>query len=127
MIRFMSGRYGTDELSRAFIVAILACFVASVFFRWNGFSFIAYALVIIMYYRILSRNITKRREENFKYLDLKYNLGRIFTKYKSRLEQRRYYRFFKCPSCRQTVRVPKGHGRICITCPKCRTEFIKKV
>ena len=45
---------------------------------------------------------------------------------KARQEQKKIYRFYKCPQCRQRVRVPKGKGRICITCPKCRAEFIKK-
>ena len=45
---------------------------------------------------------------------------------KKRWAQRSTYRFFKCPQCKQTVRVPKGRGKICITCPKCKTEFIKK-
>ena len=43
---------------------------------------------------------------------------------KKRWAQRGTYRFFKCPQCRQIVRVPKGRGKICITCPKCKTEFM---
>ncbi|MCR5467559.1 MAG: hypothetical protein K6F37_01250 [Lachnospiraceae bacterium] len=124
--RFMMGRYGMDELSRAFLIPIIFCLFASMFVNNRIFTIATYVCIVLMYYRILSRNIPKRREENLKYLDFRYNLKREITKRRERFNQRKIYRFYHCPSCRQTVRVPKGHGKICITCPKCRTEFIKK-
>ncbi len=123
----MAGRYGVDELSRLMLWVVLALFVLSMIFRWGIFSIIAYALIIYMYFRIFSKNIAKRREENLRYLDFRYNAGKKVRAKKERFAQRKYYRFFSCPTCGQTVRVPKGHGKICITCPKCRGEFIKKV
>ena len=83
------------------------------------------ALLIYSYFRILSRNVSKR-EENQRYLNAKYRAVVKKNNLKKRWAQRSTYRFFKCPQCKQTVRVPKGRGKICITCPKCKTEFIKK-
>ena len=74
----------------------------------------------------LSRNVSKRYEENQRYLNAKYRAVVKKNNLKKRWAQRSTYRFFKCPQCKQTVRVPKGRGKICITCPKCKTEFIKK-
>ena len=83
-------------------------------------------IVNYSYFRILSRNVSKRYEENQRYLNAKYRAVVKKNNLKKRWAQRSTYRFFKCPQCKQTVRVPKGRGKICITCPKCKTEFIKK-
>lgn len=44
---------------------------------------------------------------------------------RERLKQRKTHRFFKCPECGVTVRVPKGKGKIKITCPKCKNAFVR--
>ncbi|MCR4675383.1 MAG: hypothetical protein K5675_10245 [Lachnospiraceae bacterium] len=41
-------------------------------------------------------------------------------------EQKKIYKFYTCSSCGQKVRVPKGKGKIEITCPKCKNTFIKR-
>lgn len=96
------------------------------FFRVNILYWLGLALLIYSYFRILSRNVSKRYEENQRYLNAKYRAVVKKNNLKKRWAQRSTYRFFKCPQCKQTVRVPKGRGKICITCPKCKTEFIKK-
>ena len=98
----------------------------SAFFRVNILYWLGLALLIYSYFRILSRNVSKRYEENQRYLNAKYRAVVKKNNLKKRWAQRSTYRFFKCPQCKQTVRVPKGRGKICITCPKCKTEFIKK-
>ena len=99
--RFMIGRYGADELAKAQSIA---------------------ALVLLF----LSKNISARYAENQKYLNYRYQMAVKWNRFKKHLAQRKNYRFYKCPQCKQKVRVPKGRGKICITCPKCRTEFVKK-
>ena len=128
--QFMIGRYGVDELSRAQIIVsmvllLLSTFL-SAFFRVNILYWLGLALLIYSYFRILSRNVSKRYEENQRYLNAKYRAVVKKNNLKKRWAQRGTYRFFKCPQCKQTVRVLKGRGKICITCPKCKTEFIKK-
>jgi predicted membrane protein len=128
--RFMSGRYGADELSRALSVGVLVCFVISMFGAKIPFLFLFYwigvGLVIYECYRMFSKNISKRYAENQKFLNTRYQMAVKKDRWKKQAAQRKIYRFYKCPDCKQKVRVPKGRGKICITCPKCRREFIKR-
>lgn len=128
--KFMIGRYGADELGRAINIGVLICFVISLFSAllpvFSVFYWIGILLFIVQIYRMFSRNTAKRYQENQKFRDLRYRASIKKNGFQTRWAQRGIYRFYKCPSCRQRVRVPKGHGRICITCPKCKTEFVKK-
>lgn len=130
MQRFMSGRYGADELSKALNIAVLVSLVLSMFSRVLSvlgiFYWVGLALIIYSCFRMFSKNVSKRHEENQKFLNFRYQGTVKRNTMKKRWEQRGTYRFYKCPQCSQTVRVPKGKGKICITCPKCRTEFVKK-
>ena len=116
--RFMMGRYGTDKLNMAILGAGLLLCLLSVFIPWALADFIltllSYGLMGIAIFRMLSRNTYKRYQENRKYLQL---IERI---------KDREHRYYDCPRCRQPVRVPRGKGKIAITCPKCREKFIKK-
>ena len=130
--KFMQGRYGVDELSRftmgaALVLIILTMFI-TMFNRNLGsiFDFLGIAAIVYAYFRIFSRNIQQRYAENQKYLNYRYQMAVKWDRFKKHLAQRKNYRFYKCPQCKQKVRVPKGRGKICITCPKCRTEFVKK-
>ena len=118
MRRFMAGRYGTDKLNMyilgtGVIVSLLTMFIPSAPVD-AALTLIAYALMIWAITRTFSRNTYKRYQENKRFL--------LF------LEQLkdREHKYFKCPKCRQSVRVPKNKGKIAITCPKCRERFIKK-
>ncbi len=124
--RFMSGRYGVDELSKCYLLIGLVALIISMFSRLTLFYILGLGLLIYTYFRIFSRNVTKRYEENQKYLNLRYQAVVAREQWKKRFAGRKVYRYFKCPQCRQRVRVPRGKGKICITCPKCRTEFIKR-
>ena len=116
--RFMVGRYGTDRLNMTILCAGLVACLVSPFFRSAGinllFTAISYGLMIWAIFRSLSRNTYARYQENRKFLQ-------FFDRLKDR--QHRYY---DCPKCRQVVRVPRGKGKIAITCPKCKEKFIKK-
>ena len=121
----MSGRYGFDQLNGflcilSLILVVLGAWLSG-FLYWLGL-----ALLLWCYYRIFSRNIQKRYAENMKYLSLQNQSKDWLARQKLRFDQRKVYRYFKCPHCRQSIRVPRGRGRISITCPKCGTSFIKK-
>ena len=115
---FMSGRYGTDRLNMVILCAGLAASILSVMISVQPLNVIfwvlSYALMILAIWRSLSRNTYKRYQENRKFMQ-------IFDRLKDR-----QHRYFDCPKCRQMVRVPRGKGRISITCPRCREKFIKK-
>ena len=115
-----------DDLARFESGFVAALLVVSLFSRWGLLYVVALAVMIHMYFRMFSKNVGKRYEENQKYLNFRYQTVVWWNKKKKHFAQRKMYRFFRCPNCKQEVRVPRGHGRICITCPKCRTEFIKR-
>lgn len=124
--QFMYGRYGFDDLSKIYLVVTFLCIALSMFVNHSFFYIIGIALLVYTYFRAFSRNTAKRQMENQKFLNLRYRAKVEQNKMKNRREQKKIYRFYHCPSCKQMVRVPKGKGRICITCPKCMMEFIKK-
>lgn len=124
--RFMAGRYGADELSRVLLAAVMILLVLSVFVRWTPVYLLGLLLLVYCYYRMLSKNISKMYAQNQKYLTWRYKVLAKWNSRKVNREQRKIYRYFKCPQCKQKVRVPKGRGKICITCPKCKMEFLRK-
>lgn len=124
--RFMQGRNGMDELARMQSWLVLILLFIGVFTRIGIFSLLALVLMIYMYVRVFSKNTAKRYEENQKYLNRRYNRTVAWNRFKKHMAQAKDYRFFKCPMCRQQVRVPRGHGKIEITCPKCREKFIRR-
>ena len=126
MNQFMMGRYGADELSKVLSTSCIVLLVVSLFSRINLLYFLALALLVYSYYRMFSTNVTKRYEENQKYLTWRYKQTVKWNNEKKHWAQRHEYHFYKCPQCKQKVRVPRGKGRISITCPKCRNEFVKK-
>ena len=125
--RFMYGRYGSDQLNMAILIAAvllsLVNSILTVFLRSSQvystiiapiLSVAVYGLLIYSFFRMLSRNIYKRQREN-----------RRFTQLWTRIKDRNN-RYFRCPNCKQTVRVPRGRGKICIRCPKCGEKFRRK-
>ena len=126
MQRFMAGRYGNDQLNQfIFIVAIIRM-VLEIITRQSLFYTLTLVLLILAYVRVFSRNINKRYEENMKFLQKKDAILNKFRKQKYYAAQRRDFHIYTCPQCKQKIRIPKGKGKISITCPKCRTSFIKK-
>lgn len=122
----MTGRYGTDQLSKLFLAVTLILLVLSMFTHWGALYLVALVLLGYTYYRMFSRNVSKMYAQNQKFLNLRYRLVAKKDAFRKRWAQRKEYHFYKCPSCKQRVRVPRGKGKICITCPRCRNEFIKK-
>lgn len=116
--KFMQGRYGNDKLNTAILVAgliisLLQLFMPLFVLKW-ALMLISYVFLGWAIFRMLSRNTYKRYEENRKYL-----------RFLDRMKDKEH-KYFDCPRCRQSVRVPKGKGKIAITCPKCKEKFIKK-
>jgi hypothetical protein len=89
--------------------------------------FLSYAVVLVYFFRTFSRNIYRRQMENQKFMMAWNPVKNYFKFWKMRFQERNgVKKLFRCPKCRQTIRVPKGKGKIAITCPKCRFEFIKR-
>ena len=115
---FMMGRYGTDRLNMVILSVGLVASLLSVMFRSTPVNMVlfvlSYGMMFWAIFRTLSRNTYKRYQENRRFLQL---VGRV---------KDREHRYFDCPKCRQMVRVPRGKGKISITCPRCREKFVKK-
>ena len=125
--RFMYGRYGSDELNLALLILAVTLSLIntllSIFLRnFSAYIYVIYPLLHALVFvllglnlaRTFSRSIAKRQQENKRFLRLK-----------TRLTDR-HNRYFRCPQCGQQLRVPRGRGKISITCPKCHNQFIKK-
>lgn len=130
LVKFMRGRYGVDSFSRFLLIVGLIAVLLSSFFGGRYIGTVCYLLgwiaIIYCYFRMFSRNVTKRYAENQTYLAKTYKLRTFFTRQKNLWKQRRIYHIYKCPNCRQKIRIPRGKGKIEIRCPKCSTTFIKK-
>lgn len=129
--RMMYGRYGSDQLGMFCFAAYLVIWLLTMFFRGTRFALIlnsiSYLFVIAYFFRFFSRNIYKRQQENQKFLSV-FNRVKNYVKFlKLQFTERNgVKKLYRCPKCHQIIRVPKGRGKIAITCPKCRFEFIKR-
>lgn len=124
--QLMVGRYGVDQLGRANAIAYFAVSVLSIISHSFLLVILAYLLLFGFFFRCFSKNINKRIAENQKYFQFVEKIKRKRITKKKQWDERSTYRFYTCKHCGQTIRVPKGKGKICITCPKCHFEFIKK-
>lgn len=134
--RFMQGRYGADEFSRFLIGVSFVLLILEMLTRNVVFGVLFWLVFVYCYFRIFSRQFVKRQQENQKYLTLRYQAktkwyhlthgkGLNFDSMKRNMEERKRYHIYKCPNCKQKIRIPRGKGKIAVRCPKCQTEFIK--
>lgn len=145
--RFMMGRYGVDAFSKFLLGTAMVLWILDIFVNSRVLYSWALLLLVYSYYRMFSRNTSQRYQENLKFLAIKQKfmskwkaffkrkgVGQVGPKNnaqagakfnKASWEQRKTHHIYKCPTCKQKIRIPRGKGRICITCPKCKTEFTK--
>ena len=116
--RFMEGRYGSDKLNTSSLVAALVLVLVYTFLPLGLVKtvlwILSYVLMFWAIYRMLSRNTYRRYQENRRFLQFVDGI------------RDREHRYYDCPNCRQRVRVPRGKGKISISCPKCREKFVRK-
>ena len=122
----MYGRYGLDELGRFLTRCLLGILVLNIFVQSSIFFYLEIILISYMYFRMLSKDYGKREKENRRFLDIKYQFMRWMGSNRRKMEDRKYNHIYICTSCKQKIRIPRGKGKIEITCPKCYTKFIKK-
>ena len=134
--KFMEGRYGADELNRFLTVCgwvlLLIGFVLSgidskvALIVGSVLVTLSWAALIYSLFRTFSKRTQERASENYKYFVCKNKVLGWFRRLKARWQDRKTHRYFRCPQCKATVRVPRGKGKIRITCPKCKHQFVKK-
>ena len=123
--RLMMGRYGVDQLTWVLLVLALVLSLCGSIFQLGFLRLLCWVVLFFCYFRFFSRNIYARQMENQKLMRLWYRLKNK-TANRPTAQERKNYRVFVCPTCKQKLRVPRGKGKISITCPKCATSFIKK-
>ena len=123
--RFMYGRYGNDQLGFFLIAVYFVCSLLSAVTQIRAISLIGDVGVFYALFRMLSRNVTKRREENAKFLR-KVNPILKWFRLQQTMRKDKTHRYFKCPNCAQHLRVPKGKGKITVTCRSCGASFQEK-
>lgn len=126
LARFMQGRYGFDSLTGFIMGAAAVLLLINAFTGFWVLNVAVLAMIIWSYCRMLSKNVGKRYDENCRYLNYRTKLFGFFKGIGSKLSDRRKYLMFKCPDCGQKMRVPRGRGKIIVTCPKCRKQIYKK-
>ena len=127
--KFMYGRNGADDLSRflsyvSIVLLLLSMFLSD--FIQTVLFFFALIMIVYTYFRVFSKNLAARRAENAKFCGFKQRFSNWFKLRREMWKQRKEFKFFKCPSCRAVLRVPRGKGTLRIVCKKCGTAFEKK-
>lgn len=123
--RMMYGRYGRDPLSIFLIALYLLLYLLSVLLRSNVLSLLSTLVAVWCIYRMFSRNIDRRRGENAKFMTVARPIVR-WIKYRRTIHRDKEHCYFKCPNCGQQLRVPRGKGRLSITCRNCGVNFEEK-
>ena len=133
LMQFMYGRNGVDHFSRFLIYLVLALIILRLLIGGllGGVvgTLLWYASIVLLvyaYFRIFSKNTSKRRAENAKYFQYRTQLINGFKNWQERRSQSKDYCFFRCPSCKAMLRVPRGKGKVRVTCRKCGTAFERK-
>ena len=124
--RFMSGRYGSDQLNLTMVIGAL---IVTTIGSLTGVYFLALAadaLLLLAIFRMFSKDRYRRAHENQVYLEKTQKVRRAATEWVNRVKNSRKYHYYTCPKCKQRLRVPRGVGNITITCKQCGTKFDKK-
>jgi len=124
--RLMAGRYGMDQLNMALLLGGMALSLLGSLADWGICSLLSLGLLGWALYRLLSRNFNARFLENQRFLPTWQRADSWLQLQRRRWRDRKSYCYFRCPSCKQTLRVPKGKGKIRITCPKCKNELLRR-
>ena len=124
--RFMSGRYGSDQLNLTMVIGAL---IVTTIGSLSGVYFLtlaADALLLLAIFRMFSKDRYRRAHENQVYLEKTQKVRRAATEWVNRVKNSRKYHYYTCPKCKQRLRVPRGVGNITSTCKQCGTKFDKK-
>lgn len=120
--RFLAGRYGVDQLNKFLVILAFVLFLMSSIFRNRLYYFLGIVVWGIELYRMMSRNYYKRMDENQLYLNLYGKFKHQLLCLRNNLKDKQH-KYYTCPKCYKMVRVPRGKGKISISCPSCSTRF----
>ena len=122
-IKFMKDRYGVDELYKFLLLICFILLVINTFISNNIIRLIEVLLIVIIFYRYISKNIKLRKQENDKYLEIKNKIIKLFDYNKKKYKDRNTHMYKKCPKCKQKIRLPLKKGKHTVKCPNCGNKF----
>ncbi|MEG0168625.1 hypothetical protein [Anaerorhabdus sp.] len=126
LLRFMQGRYGVDSLNNFILYTSIGIYIIDIFFVKDFYlSIVSQLMVIVVIFRMFSKNWMARQKENATFLKLTKGIRRYFVCLQKQMKDREHA-YFLCPNCKQIVRVPRGKGKIELICPTCKTKFERK-
>ena len=129
LYRFFQGRYGaygTDRMTRVLLI-LAAIFLVVSFVTPLGFLYyIAFIILFYCYFRMFSKNIPARYRENEAFVKYTDKFISFFKNFGKNISNKKAFHIYKCPGCGQKIRIPRGRGKIIVTCPKCGKEFMKR-
>ncbi|OLA35277.1 MAG: hypothetical protein BHW38_00925 [Firmicutes bacterium CAG:321_26_22] len=122
-IKFMKDRYGVDELYKFLLLICFVLLVINTFISNNVIRLFEVLLIVIIFYRYMSKNIKLRKKENDKYLEIKNKIIKLFDYNKKKYKDRNTHMYKKCPKCKQKIRLPLKKGKHTVKCPNCGNKF----
>ena len=122
-IKFMKDRYGIDELYKFLLLICVVLRVINTFVSNNIIRLFEVLLIVIIFYRYMSKNIKLRKKENDKYLEIKDKIIKLFDYNKKKYKDRNTHMYKKCPKCKQKIRLPLKKGKHTVKCPNCGNRF----
>lgn len=128
--RFMTGRYGMDQLWRALLIFyLIAIIITNIVYRFShiayyALSVLSFALIAFAIFRVFSKNLEARRLENRNWLMFTGKIKQKFMFFKNMFRQRKTHKFIKCKSCKKVLRLPRYKGKLNVTCPHCKNQFV---
>ena len=128
--RFMIGRYGADQLWRALMIFyLLSIVITNIVYRFSKIAYyslfvLSLAIIIFAVFRVFSKNIEARRKENQEWLKITGGIRQKFIFAKERNKQKKTHKFVKCKQCKKVLRLPKNKGKLNVSCPHCKNQFV---
>lgn len=129
LYRFFQGRYGaygTDRMTRVLLIIGAVMLVLSFLTPLSFLYYIAFIILFYCYFRMFSRNIPARYRENEFFVKWTDKFINFFKNIRKNISNRKTFHIYRCPNCGQKIRIPRGKGKVAISCPKCGSEFIKR-
>lgn len=126
--QFMYGRYGNDKLNIALLVVWMLFAFVNLFLNLHIVYYaVSLFFMLVIFYRMFSKDIQRRYRENARFERVFYNVKGVFHLQILKIKQFKTHRFFKCPACRATIRIPRRTGKVTVTCTRCRHTFEKRI
>lgn len=120
---WLRGRQGPDDLAVFSVNLAIVIVLVNVFARTGWLGWVALALVAYSMFRIQSKNLGARARENAAFLKALGPVRPWIQNPRAAWSELRAYKHVRCASCKQRIRVPRGKGKLRVTCPRCKSKF----